>query len=151
MKPGKLALVLGLPIALGGIGFALGRLGYVSIPGITPPAPEAQEEEQPEQPPVEMIDFAPEQEEAAQPSVPPVQTDEEQGAKTLARVWNDIDARQLLPVAERYRDQELAQVLLVMESKKTAELLALMPPDRAAKLSQEIQDLASIVKSDATL
>jgi hypothetical protein len=73
----------------------------------------------------------------------------EQGAKALAKYWDEIETPKLIPITETYKDAELAQILYFMDKKKVAELLSRVSAERAASLSHELQRLASVVKPAA--
>lgn len=84
-------------------------------------------------------------EEPPKKKVPAVTIDPEKGAKAIARIWEKMEAEKLAEIAATYKDIELARVMRGMETKKAAALLALLPADRAGKLSQEMEKLASRV------
>ena len=71
--------------------------------------------------------------------------DDDPGAKQLAKIWNEIKTGDLAKIAEGYDDTELGRVMFFMQKSKVAELCAKVTPDQGAKLSKEIQRLASIV------
>lgn len=76
---------------------------------------------------------------------PAVTIDPEKGAKAIARIWEKMEPEKLAEITATYKDLELARVLRGMETKKAAALLGLLPAERAAKLSQEMEKLASRV------
>lgn len=74
---------------------------------------------------------------------PAVTIDPEKGAKAIARIWEKMEPEKLAEIVATYKDIELARVLRGMETKKSAALLSLLPAERAGKLSQEMEKLAS--------
>ena len=68
------------------------------------------------------------------------------GAKKIAKLWNQMEIGQLLPIAKEWKDLSLAQVMVQMDQAKAAELLGSFEANRAAELSKLIQKEASIVK-----
>lgn len=162
---GKLLIVLSLAILLlGGGGFAAAAFMGL-IPGLklggkplakkkpeaqTPakeaaPAGSAAPVTQPPTAPVRPVREVSPEPEAPKKKVPAVTIDPEKGAKAIARIWEKMEPEKLAEIAATYRDLELARVLRGMETKKAAALLGLLPADRAAKLSQEMEKLASRV------
>lgn len=73
------------------------------------------------------------------------QTDPALGAKKIAKVWERIEAERLAEMVKDYRDPDLAQIVVRMDPRKAADLLSTLEPARAARVSQEMQRLASIV------
>jgi len=163
-KKGKgLVIVLGLllPILIGGGALVAAKMGVIKIPGLTPAKAVAkaadaygdkdsaveldvqtptEEEIVEEEPPKKL--------QAVKPPEP--KTDPEIGAKKLAGIWNNMEPTQIVTIAATYQDEEFALVLSKMEPEVVAEVLVAMPdPKRAAKLSQQIQKLASIVPEPA--
>jgi hypothetical protein len=159
------ALFIIVPILL--IGGALGAasMGIINVPGVTPKKAEAkktaEEAEQPQDDESTQTDTVEDQQvtsgaqtqepasEPARSEPPKANTNPEQGAKALAKYWDEIDIAKLIPITETYKEQELAQVLFFMQKTKVAELLSAVSADRAARLSRELQRLASVVKEEA--
>lgn len=81
----------------------------------------------------------------AKKKAPQVVIDPDKGAKALARIWEKMEPEKLAEIAGSYKDLELARVMRGMEAKKAAALLSLLPAERAGKLSQEMEKLASRV------
>ncbi len=81
----------------------------------------------------------------AKPEAPKATIDLNKGNARLAKLWNDMDAAALSGIVEKWKDEDLAQVLAVMDNAKVVELLGKMKPERASALSRELQKLASIV------
>ncbi|MBI5708562.1 MAG: hypothetical protein HZC36_16375 [Armatimonadetes bacterium] len=61
------------------------------------------------------------------------------GEKSLARVWKGLDAAVIAPMVRTWKDEELARQFAAMSPKQVGEILALLPPDRASKLSILLQ------------
>jgi cell division septation protein DedD len=78
-------------------------------------------------------------------------TDPELGAKKLAGIWNNLEPSDIVRISAAYKDPELALVLSKMDAEKVAAVLSeITDSKRAAKLSQEIQNLASIIPEQKT-
>lgn len=74
--------------------------------------------------------------------------DPDKGARSLAKVWERMPSDRLALVVATYQDPALARVLSRMDPKKAAGVLALLPPGRAARLSQQMEALASRVPTE---
>ncbi len=164
-KKGKKGLVIALAVLLpllivgGVVGAAFA--GLIKIPGITPkkaamygeanylldkddaPKPTPAPEEEPK----------PETKEEKEPPKPKVQVtsedpvmDEEQGAKKLAAIWNNMEAAQVLRLAAETNDNDLARIMAKMDAELVAEVLGTMPDARrAARLSLAIEKIHAII------
>lgn len=77
------------------------------------------------------------------PSVDPAQ-----GAKKLAKLWNEMDSTKLSLLIKDWKDPEAAKVLVLMDADRVAELLSKLPPAKASSLSKSIQKIASVVADD---
>ena len=77
--------------------------------------------------------------------VDPVQVDLDKGAKQIAKVWANMDASKLKPIAEGYKIPELARVMVKLPPEKSAELLSELDADLATKVSREIEKISSLV------
>lgn len=163
MKP----LFIIVPILL--IGGTLGAafIGVVNIPGVTPKKAEAKKQEPAQENlPTEETEPTDQSGEGAAIEDPglasqsgpaqPLQeqpqqqvTDPAQGAKALAKIWDEIETSKLLPITDTFKESDLAQVLFYMKKDKVANVLGAVDADRAAKLSRELQRLASVVVTEA--
>ena len=168
-KKGKLGLILAivLPLVLIGGTVGAGMAGIINIPGLTKAKAKAngqygeagglygeekdivasvtEKEEK-----MDKVQEKPKEE--PEPIIPPEpepELDPEAGAMKLAKVWNNISPDQLAPIVAGYKDQELALVLSKMDSKKVAALISVIKPDRAAKLSKEIEAIGSVIPEDS--
>ena len=155
MKP----LLIILPILLIGGTIGAAYMGVINVPGVTPTKAKAAnpEEAQPgeeEATQEQSTSETTEDFQAASPSSPNSQTaelpnsqtsmpDAAQGAKALAKYWDEISIQKLIPITDAYGEKDLAQVLFFMQRTKVAELLSSVTAERAAKLSRELQHLAS--------
>jgi len=150
-KKGKKGLIIGLVLlilfASAGAVVGLAMAGKINIPGLTP-------KKKPIAPPTSTKDKAkikpkvqPKKEEppvAAEPVATTKMVDKA-GAVKLAEVWNEMPGDKLLKVVDKWEAADLAMVLNEMDSTKVAELLALMKPATASKVSQELKLVASQV------
>lgn len=149
----KKAIFVIIPIVLIGAVVGLAMAGVINIPGLTPKkakppvlygdkdAKKTEEEAKP-----------PKKETPKEPVVttPKVEKpDVEKGAKKLAQLWNNMPTAKLAEVAKEFQDKDLAPILVAMDPEKVAELLGLLEAKRSAKLSKELQRVASIVAKPA--
>jgi len=155
MKP----LLIILPILLIGGTVGAAYMGVINVPGVTPTKTDAtiteeaqptEEEAAPEQSTSETTeDFQstastnPNQPEQIRTNPNNAEPNIAQGAKALAKYWDEISVQRLIPITDAYGDKDLAHVLFFMQRTKVAELLSSVSADRAAKLSRELQQLAS--------
>lgn len=78
-------------------------------------------------------------------------TDPELGAKKLAGIWNNLEPTEIVRISAPYKTPELALVLSKMDAEKVAAVLTeITDTKRAATLSQEIQNIASIIPDPQT-
>lgn len=149
MKKGLLIGSIGIFFlaGFGGGAFFAAQKGIIQIPGITPAKKSAKKPE--EKPTIEVAKKPKPSKPKEAPKKQKVEptSDPSKGVEAIAGVWAGLKPDQLLPIASRYKDRDLAEILLVMDARKTASLLALMPAERAAKLSRELQEQASIIQS----
>ncbi len=167
------ALFIVVPILLIGGAVGAGFMGVINIPGITPKKPPVTKKDAAEKQPTDEGSATTDTIEGQQVTVDPgaqstptdppdnvrptepdpkkadPSTDPEQGAKALAKYWDEIEIAKLIPITETYKEPELAQVLFYMQKAKVAELLSTVNSARAASLSRELQRLASVVKQEA--
>jgi hypothetical protein len=136
-----------VPILLGGGVVGAAMAGVINIPGLTPkkakPAALYGEPTLPTVPPKD-VKPAPKRP-SPTVKVDAVAKDAVKGAKKLASLWNNLPVEKLVELAAAYSDDELARVVLVMDPEKASELLAGLEAKRAAALSKQVQDKASIV------
>jgi len=163
-KKGKKGLVIALAVLLpliivgGVVGAAFA--GLIKIPGITPKkaamygeANYLDKEDAPKPTPAPEGEPKPEPKEAKEPPKPKVQVtsedpvlDEEQGAKKLAAIWNNMEAAQVLRLAAETNDNDLARIMAKMDAELVAEVLGTMPDARrAARLSLAIEKIHAII------
>ena len=149
----KKAIFVIIPLVLIGAVIGLAMAGVINIPGLTPKKakPPTLYGDKDAKKPVEETN-------PAKKAVPkePVTTvakvekpDAEKGAKKLAQLWNNMPSAKLAEVAKEFQDKDLAPVLVVMDPEKVAELLGLLDSKRSAKLSKELQRVASVVSKPA--
>lgn len=147
----KKLLIIGLPLLLvggGGTVFTLGKLGIVSIPGITPPKKVAKPSKEKEPEPVakkpKKNPEPPRIEARVAPAAP--KSDPSLGNEKLAQLWNEMEVGVLLSVTSGWSEAELAPVLEQMDNSKVAEFItavAAKSAERADRLTKAIQSEAS--------
>lgn len=155
----KVILIL-TPLLLIGTAAALAFLGIINVPGITPhkkQKPVAKSADRPAPAPV-VAKKEPEQSKAVTPTPAPVVVaakpkpeqvqDRDQGARTLAKLWNEVDSKKLVDLVKDWKDVEVARVFAQMDPDKVAEVLGQMEAKRASKISTEVEKEASIVKNE---
>lgn len=149
----KVVLIL-VPVVLLATVAALGLLGIIKIPGLSPTKAKAKasqlysesdtklaskSEKPAESPPVS----------ATPKPAAPVKTGPlnkpEIGQKKLAKLWNEIEPAALVAVTKDWKESELAPILLKMDSAKVAQFLTMVDPKRASTLSRQMQQVASTV------
>ena len=156
-----------VPVVLVAAVAGLGFTGVINIPGLTPKKviknanlAYAQADEKSVSKPTKALAQIPAKKEDPKPekAVPKVaKKDPDQGADTLATVWNEIKTPELIKISANWKDDELAKVLGHMDNSLVAKFLDEMAkggeskpnPVRASKLSKILQDQGSIIKLDA--
>lgn len=152
-KKRKLGLIVGLVLlilfASAGAVVGLAMSGKINIPGLTPKkkpiaAPAAAK-------PKPKPKVQPKKEETPPPADPPATTKviDKVGAQKLAEIWNEMVADKLLKVTDKWEAADLAVVFNEMDPQKVAEVMALMKPETASKVSQELKQVASQVPIEA--
>lgn len=142
-------MIVVIPLIL--IGGVLGAafMGAINIPGITPakkkPAPKVEVAKKDEKP--KKADPAPEKKTEVPKKAAP-KPDPDKGFQAVADLWNKIDVEKLVAISEKWKDNELAQVMAKMKPGVVADFLGAMKPDRASKITKEIEKLAAAPKSD---
>jgi hypothetical protein len=133
----KKAVIFLLPVLVGGGVVGLGLAGVVNIPGLTPKKKPVAATKEPEKPKPKVT------KRESPPETKATASDPVKGYEAVAKLWNELEGPKLLAVTEKWKDQDLAPILMRMDPDKVVELLALVPPDRANRLSRAIQALAS--------
>ncbi|HRK20711.1 MAG TPA: hypothetical protein PLX06_02825 [Fimbriimonadaceae bacterium] len=143
----KKVLLIVIPLLLVGGGVVgAAMMGVINIPGLTPAKKKAnavaQYAEEKEAEP--LVENAPPSDEP-EPTVvlPEAPPDLEKGRRSLAKLWNEMEAATLIAIVADWKDDELAEQMRFLDPEKTAELLSNMKPDRASKLSRLLQDIAA--------
>lgn len=157
MKKGvRVALLVGAPLLVLGAGgvVAAGLLGYLSIPGLSPgakvktPAAAGVVASKPERAAATtpVVRPAPRAKSVAPaPRVRVTTPDPVRGDKRLARLWNELEPAKLAEIAKDWREEDLARVLLRMDTGVVAEMISAMPDaKKASSLSRRLRELASI-------
>jgi len=150
----KKVIFIVLPILLLGGGFVgLAIMGVVNVPGLTPPKKAKPAPEYGEAKDKDLVAEAkPKTPNPKTPILKPKgapETDPEKGTKKLAQLWNNLPAAKLADVAKEFQDKDLAPILVAMDPEKVAELMGMLDAKRSAKLSKELQRVASIVPKPA--
>jgi len=158
MKPVVLIIVVAL---IGGLVVGAGMTGIVNIPGLTPtkkktnanalyasdkdkdktdPKADAKKDAKPEKvkpttPPPAPVEEEPEAKITEDPSL---------GYKKVAKLWGAMDAAKIKEqISKGWKDADLACIFNKMDTGKVAEVLALLEPAKALKLTKAIQAEAS--------
>lgn len=133
----KKVILIVLPLLIiGGSVVGLGMAGVINIPGMTPKKKVA--------PVVEAKKPEPKKEVAKKPKEAPKTKsgDPAKGQEAVAKLWNEMEMKSLLPITEKWKDAELAPILAKMDNEKVVELLSGMKPERAVALTRAIQKIA---------
>ena len=148
-------IVAPLILVVGGV-VAAGIMGVINIPGLSPKKVLKQNAMYGETPDLAInrdskSEPAPKLQ-AEKPAVKPAEEkvepklDPTQGAKKLAKLWNELESKKLADIAKKWKDRELALVIASMEPEKASALLSQFDAARAATISAAIQHEASIVR-----
>lgn len=75
------------------------------------------------------------------------------GEKSLAKIWKGLDAAAIASMISTWKDDQLVRQFAAMPPKQVGEVLALLPPERASKLSlllqkQGVEDAKRAAKSE---
>jgi hypothetical protein len=147
---GKLiGIIVGVLLLGGGAVVGLAIMGMINIPGLTPKkkkgpgmygeAALAMYAEKKDAAPKPAAVAKKEEEPLPEPEPPKV--DEQKGAEALAEIYNSMPNDKIVAIMKDWKDLDVARVLMVMETEKSAALLGLMEPTRASKVSDEIKRL----------
>lgn len=155
-KAVKYALFLIVPILLiGGSIIGLALTGTINIPGLTP-AKHKQTSKQINKDASKPPPVTPTPKKDPKPGPTPTKPasamtiDTEKGAAELADLWSEVDDPKttLVPILKDWKDDDIAHVLLKMDSDKAAAILFALPTDRASKISKLLEKDSSIVKPE---
>lgn len=142
----KAGIVIIFLIALAvGVVAALGMMGLVDIPGLSPVKKEAAKAAKT----VDSVTKQVEQQTKPIPKPTPKPKkdqptdDPEQGARKLAKLWNEVETKKLIDLVKDWKDADVARVFSKMEPDKVAEVLGDLEPKRASKISGMIEKQAS--------
>jgi hypothetical protein len=155
-----------IPVLIIAIIAGLGITGTINIPGLTPKKAQKNaiaaytdkdEKLGKNKPATATLTKKPEEPKKDPPKTGPVRKDPELGADALATVWNEVKIPELVKITSNWKDEDLAKVLVHMETEKVAKLLGQIAngdpeakidpkPERASKLSKILQDQGSLVK-----
>lgn len=134
----KKVILIVLPLlVIGGAVVGLGMAGVVQIPGLSPKKTAKKK--------VEPVVEAPKPKPVVKkpkPESKPKSGDPTKGYDAVATLWNEMDIKNLVPLAEKWKDAELAPILARMENDKVVELLTQLAPERAVALTRALQKLA---------
>ncbi|MCW5941852.1 MAG: hypothetical protein KIS66_06455 [Fimbriimonadaceae bacterium] len=155
MKKGlKVALFVGAPLLVLGAGgvVAAAMLGYLDIAGLTqkerakapPPTVAVVTKSEKPKPPAILVRNTPPPKSAV-PRVTVTTPDPVRGDRRLARLWNELEPTRLIEISKDWREEDLARVMLRMDTGVVAEMIATMPDaKKASSLSRRIRQLASL-------
>lgn len=145
------ALMIVVPILVVGGVLGAGFMGVLNIPGLTPKKAQAKAQAQYGEPTDPATAVSEETEQAEEPTAgstvvaSDVETDAQQGTTAIAKIWAELPPKKVIEISGEYKDDELATILLAMPRENVATILGQLPADKAAKLSKEMQRIASIV------
>lgn len=155
-KKRKLWLILLLtllPVVLAGGVFAAGMMGLLKLPFLKPPqvavkpaaAPATTSTAAPAKAPPKPTPPKPAvaARKTPKPQTPEIVVDPEKGAKHMAKLWSQMEPTALVPIAGKYRDDELARIVVKMSTESASQLLAALPAEKAVRVSREVEKLAS--------
>lgn len=138
------AVLIAIPVAVlvvGGGVVAAAMAGMIEIPGLTPEKQKqksaalyTEDTEQPSKP----------TKKKAAKKEEPIPPDVVKGRKELAKLWNEVESKDLVAIVAKWPDEDLAHQLRYLDVDKTAEVLSLMKSERAAKLSKTLQSLGAV-------
>ncbi|MBS1722941.1 MAG: hypothetical protein JSS66_08315 [Armatimonadetes bacterium] len=150
--PKKKLIMVVVPVVAIGTLLGLALTGVVSVPGLSPKKKSgaalyaqgaAAYAEKKEEVPVAKAPEEPKQ--APKPHAEVPASDAEAGAKKLAQYWNNVPTPKLVELSKGFSETDLALVLVKMDPEKVAEFLSALDSRRSAKLSKELQRVASLV------
>jgi hypothetical protein len=135
----KKVILIVLPLlVIAGAVVGLAMAGVVQIPGLTP---KKAAKKKGAEPVVEVKKPEPVAKKP-KPEPKPKAPDRTKGYDAVAILWNEMDIKKLVPLAEKWKDAELAPILARMENDKVVELLTQLKPERAVALTRALQKLA---------
>jgi hypothetical protein len=153
----KVLFVLIPVLLLGGVA-ALAFMGIINIPGISPKHKVAKNVKgKPADKPPAKVEAPVAVKVTPPPATPPptpvvkkpaVLLDKVQGAKKLAKLWNEVDSKKLVDLVKDWKDADVATVFIAMDPEKVAEVLGQLEPKRASKISQVLEKQASEVVAE---
>lgn len=134
----KMVMIVVVLLVLGGTVIGLGMTGIVEIPGLSP------KKKKKAVPTVEEVKTEAKAPTPKMPKPAPKAKpgDPAKGYEAVAQIWNEMDINTLLPMTEKWRDDELAPILAKMDGGKVVELLSQMKTERAALLTRALQRIA---------
>lgn len=157
----KVVMII-VPVVIIGAVVGLGMSGIVNIPGLSPkkkPKVAAAMYSDKDAPPKSEKKAPPKkkvQPPKAKVKVQKITKDPALGAEALASVWNEVKVPELAKITATWKDEDLAKVLVKMDTDKVAKLLGQLAkgdpelkipanPTRASNLSKRLQELGSLV------
>ncbi|MBX7135680.1 MAG: hypothetical protein K1X67_23680 [Fimbriimonadaceae bacterium] len=149
----KIVLFILVPLLLvGGAVVGCAFMGILNIPGLTPKkkgkavASSAALYAETKAPIEKKPDPKPKvaKKPAVKPPEEPPKPDMDQGAKRIAKVWNEMEAVKLTDIIATWKDEDVARVLSKMDAGKTAEILAGLKAPRASKICELMQLQAAV-------
>ena len=137
----KLVVILLAVIALGGLVIGLGYAGVLYIPGISAVKKRGAKP----QVVTNVVTQAP----TVQPPAPKITQPQTQtpikpppdGTDRVAKLWSSLDVESIQKILDKWPSGETLPILAKMNDEKLAELLAKLPPAKAAELSRNLKAL----------
>jgi len=151
----KKTIFIAIPfLVLFGVLLSLTLSGIINIPGLTPPAKpkSAAKSAKSTAPPVASTNPVtnpnpPPVSGAANSkavATPPAALDWDTGAKKIAAIWGEMQPADLVKIIPTYSNPQLAKIFSKMDPSQVGEILALLPPGKAASMSKEIEQEAAL-------
>jgi flagellar motility protein MotE (MotC chaperone) len=152
-----IAIIVAL-VLIGGSVVGLAVAGVIDIPGLSPANPTAKKDDKASAPSkTEAKTASTESKTPAKDKKPSktnqpaldTLTDPDVGAKSLAKLWNEMDSAKLADLVKDWKDADVASVFRKMDADKVAEVMAQLDAKRASKISSLFEKQASVVKIES--
>ena len=126
----KKIILIVVPVVLIGAVLGLAFLGVIDIPGISPK----------KKPKNAIAKKEPEK----KAPIPKPKTDAplknpQKGYDAVAKLWNELEPTKVVPLIDKWKDDELAAIFMKMDPEKVTAILSELKPERAAQVTRAIQ------------